>query len=553
VNPPSLSHAGRRTAHGERAPRTAVIIGAGPAGLTAAYELLTRTDIKPIVLEMTRHLGGIARTVNYKGNRIDIGGHRFFSKSDRVMQWWLHMLPLQTLDTQDSVEISYQGMRHSVRGAERANPLTENDVMLLRTRKSSILFNRRLFDYPIALNAATLSGLGLGRSLRIAASYCRARAFPRRPESNLEQFFINRFGTELYNTFFKTYTEKVWGRPCHQISAEWGAQRIKNLSVSAAVAHFIRVRLRPGNSIAQKDTETSLIERFLYPKYGCGQMWESCARMVTELGGQIMLGNRVERLSARGDRLQAVHARDAATGRITRHRGDYFFSTMPVKDLVCALGEHATQPVREVSDALEYRSMIVIGLLLHRIELGNNATGGIPHENWLYVHDPRVKLGRLQIFNNWSPGMVTDPAKVWIGLEYFCDEGDTLWCTDDAALARLGIAELRQLGLIRAADVIDHTVIREAKTYPGYFGAYRQFPRIRGFLDGFSNLYPIGRNGMHRYNNQDHSMLTAMTAVDNIVAGVTDKTPIWNVNTEQDYHEHQDTGDGPRRCAGQRA
>ncbi|MGD0896443.1 MAG: NAD(P)/FAD-dependent oxidoreductase [Thermoguttaceae bacterium] len=518
---------------------TAIIIGAGPAGLTAAYELLQRSDIVPVVLEMTDYTGGISRTANYKGNRIDIGGHRFFSKSDRVMEWWLDRMPMEKL-AEGQATIDYQRRRRQVNGADSApDPETADRVMLLRPRKSRIYFLRRFFDYPIQLSADTVRKLGMVRMARIGLSYLRAMAFPFKPPKNLEEFFINRFGRELYRTFFKSYTEKVWGQRCSAISAEWGAQRVKGLSVLGAIRHVLRKLLRRGGGVAQKGTETSLIEQFLYPKHGPGQMWEIVAAEVQARGGKIVHHQRVVKVRVEGDRVVAVDAADPRTGAVTTCRGDYFISTMPVRDLVAALAAPVPEAVKEVSQGLVYRDFLTVGLLLTDLRVHDDGPEGkrLIRDNWIYIQEPDVLVGRLQIFNNWSPYMVADRSKVWIGLEYFCYETDDLWKMPDADLISLATEEMSRIGIIESSAVLDGTVIRMPKTYPAYFGAYERFDVIRGYLDRLANLFLVGRNGMHRYNNQDHSMLTAMVAVDNILAGRTDKANIWDVNTEQDYHE----------------
>jgi protoporphyrinogen oxidase len=511
--------------------RTAIIIGAGPAGLTAAYELLRRTGIRPIVLEKSTYMGGISRTINYKGNRMDLGGHRFFSKSDRVMDWWLEQLPLQD---------GQQQMRPGIAAAAaHAHAATDPDrVMLLRSRKSRIYFLRQFFSYPIQLTRDTLTKLGLVRTVRIGCSYLRSVLFPIKPVTNLEQFFINRFGRELYRTFFRDYTEKVWGVPCDRISAEWGAQRIKGLSIRKAIAHFLKQTFKSGNGdIAQKAMETSLIEQFLYPKFGPGQMWEEVARQVVAMGGEIITEFDVTALEADGERIRAVSGTSRGTART--FTGDLFFSTMPIQELVRGLRPAAPPDARAIADGLIYRDFITVGLLLRKVKVKEPGEpyGKLITDNWIYIQEPEVSAGRLQIFNNWSPHMVADGSKVWLGVEYFCNEGDELWRQSDQEMGELAAAELDRIDIIERADVLDFTVARMPKTYPAYFGTYARFDELRRYLDTFGNLYLIGRNGMHKYNNQDHSMLTAMTAVDNLVAGVTDKSNIWAVNTEEEYHE----------------
>ena len=534
-----------------RVKKKAIIIGAGPAGLTAAYELLCRSDVIPVILEKSSYMGGISRTVNYKGNRIDLGGHRFFSKSDRVMNWWLQHLPLEARAA-GSGNITYQRQSREIAGAGAGpDPQNTDEVMLLRKRRSRIYYLRQFFEYPIQLTRNTLVQLGLRRTLRIGFSYLRSMLFPQKDVVNLEQFFINRFGRELYLTFFKDYTEKVWGVPCNQISAEWGEQRIKGLSISKAILHFLKVPAKKSTDVAQKGTETSLIEQFLYPKFGPGQMWETVARKVIQMGGEIVTSFNVSAIHcevhSQDERIRAVSGVDDQ-GRARKFEGDYFFSTMPIQELIRALDTTVPANVCEVSDGLLYRDFITVGLLVKRLKIGQKA---VPHnaqhdgsrqlidDNWIYIQEPDVRAGRLQIFNNWSNYMVADPEQVWLGVEYFCYETDDLWKKGDDEMAALAKQELDHIGIIDRSDVLDSTVIRMPKTYPAYFGTYDRFEEVRKYLDGFENLFLVGRNGMHKYNNQDHSMLTAMVAVDNIVAGITDKSSIWRVNTEMDYHEEK--------------
>ena len=530
------------------AQKRAIIIGAGPAGLTAAYELLTRTRIKPLVLEKSGCMGGLSRTVNYKGNRIDIGGHRFFSKSDRVMSWWLEMIPLQAIEN-EGLAIKYRNMERKVAASTAGPDPAAERVMLIRSRKSRIYYLRHFFDYPITLSKNTLMNLGLWRTIKIAASYVKSAVFPEKQESTLEQFFVNRFGKELYRTFFKSYTEKVWGVPCTQISAEWGAQRIKGLSIIRTIQHALtKVIQRSGkNDIGQKDTETSLIEQFLYPKFGPGQMWEETARRVKAMGGEIYAGYKVDRLCTEGSRVRAVEAVNLNTGEREDFTGDYFFSTAPIKELMRSLDVAPPPNVLEVSDGLVYRDFITVGLLVRDLKIHDETPQGkkLIADNWIYIQEPDVRLGRLQVFNNWSPFLVKDPSTVWLGLEYFCNEVDDIWKMTDDNLVALATEELSRIGIIDASAVLDATVLRMEKTYPAYFGTYPRFAEVRAYLDSFENLFLVGRNGMHRYNNQDHSMLTAMMAVDLIIAGETDKTSLWAVNTEMDYHEEKGAPSDP--------
>lgn len=521
---------------------TAVIIGAGPAGLTAAHELLKKTDIKPCVLEMSDSIGGISQTANYKGNRIDIGGHRFFSKSDRVMEWWLQMMPLAQQPTTMENVMFRQDARQSETPAENLDPDTTDRVMLVRRRKSRIFFLRKFFDYPLRLNTDTIAKLGFSRMVKIASSYARSALFPNKNPKNLEEFFISRFGKELYLTFFKSYTEKLWGESCSQISAEWGAQRVKGLSIGRALQHFLGTSFRRSNGgLGQKTMETSLIEEFLYPKYGPGQMWEIVADGVTQRGGTVLTKQRATRLHVADGRITAVDAVDPETGQTTTHRADYVFSSMPVTELTEALDTTIPVNVQEVARGLMYRDFITVGLVLKKLKaLDRNGQNGQPiADNWIYIQETDVAVGRLQVFNNWSPYLVADPATTWVGLEYFCSEKDRLWTMPDQEMIDLAKTEMVRMGMIDADDVLDGTVLRMPKAYPAYFGTYDRFEEMRTFFDQFDNLFLVGRNGMHRYNNQDHSMLTAMTAVDNIVAGRTEKSNIWDVNTEQQYHEEK--------------
>jgi protoporphyrinogen oxidase len=577
--------------------KRAIIIGAGPAGLTAGLELLRRTDIVPIILEASGEIGGISRTIRYKGNRMDIGGHRFFSKSDRVMQWWMELMPPDlsvpavaegAAAATQPLEISYQGKRRMVavpahppeepplRGLGPLKPDAEEDdldaveqleaeeltaietvavpepadpdlVMLVRPRRSRIYYLRKFFDYPITLTANTLRNLGVARMVRVGLSYGLSRVRQIRPEKSLEDFLINRFGRELYLTFFKSYTEKVWGTPCDRISAEWGAQRIKGLSLTTAVKHFVKKLFRgrrktaaAAGDVAQKSTDTSLIERFMYPKFGPGQLWEHVASEILRLGGEIHMGVTVDALhvdAGNATRIASVETVGAGGERRT-FAGDYFFSTMPMRELVRAMRTSVPANVLEVSEGLEYRDFITVGLLCDRLKV-QEPDGGLLKDTWIYVQEPDVLLGRLQIFNNWSPCLVSDPSKVWIGLEYFCYDTDDLWRMADEDLKRFAIAEVAKIGILDADAVTDAHVVRVPKTYPAYFGTYDRFEELRQWTDGFGNLFLVGRNGMHKYNNQDHSMLTAMTVVDGLVAGHVDKQALWAINTEQGYHEEK--------------
>lgn len=509
--------------------KTAIIIGAGPAGLTAAYELLTRTsDIKPVIFERDPHyVGGISRTVSYDGNRIDIGGHRFFSKSDKVMRWWADMLPVAAAATGEN--ISYQGaMREIIGDLRHAAPDAGDRVMLLRPRLSRIIYGGEFYPYPIELSLSTLKKLGVIKVSKIIYTYAWALLFPRRPEKTLEDFFVNRFGTELYLTFFKSYTEKVWGVPCTELSAEWGAQRIKGVSITKAVAHAAKKLLG-----VRGKTETSLIEQFLYPSKGPGFMWEVVAEKVRALGGEVRMGTEVVAVQGGAGRVTSVEVMHQ-NGAAEILPCDYLFSTTDIRYLVQAMGPTVPAEVKQVAVGLQYRDFLTVGLVLDKVP--TDRAGSPLRDTWIYVHEPNVHVGRIQFFHNWSPYLVQNSAHGHVGLEYFCNEGDSLWNKSESELRALAEAELKSLGLMRGARVLKGVVVRQPKAYPGYFGSYEHLPIVRDFFDSIENMFLIGRNGMHRYNNQDHSMLTAMVAVD-AVLGKVDKREIWQVNAEDSYHE----------------
>ncbi|MHB1316301.1 MAG: NAD(P)/FAD-dependent oxidoreductase [Minisyncoccota bacterium] len=512
-----------------------LIIGAGPAGLTAGYDFLKKDkdNIDVIIIEKSKDFGGISKTVDFKGNKIDIGGHRFFSKSDKVMDFWASILPVQTFG-KESIEIAYQNKKKSIHSVFDINPDITDSVMLVRNRLSRIFYLKKFFKYPMSLSLETLKNLGLIRMVRIGFSYIWAISFPIKPEKNLEDFFINRFGKELYRTFFKDYTEKVWGEKCTDIPADWGAQRIKGLSIYTAVKNIFFSVFSSSKSIAQKDKETSLIERFLYPKFGPGQMWQEVARHVVDMGGDILKETTISKIHLKDG--VVVGATIVVQGVLKEVECDYIISTMPITELVPILDISIPQEVERISSGLKYRDFLTVGVLLKKMS-SQIAPNGIAPDNWIYIQEPYVKVGRIQIFNNWSPYLVKDPLTVWIGMEYFANVGDDLWSKSDEELKKIGEKELLEMSLIEKGDVIDMTVLRMEKAYPAYFGTYKQFDVLRNFLDGIDGLFLVGRNGMHRYNNQDHSMLTAMEAVTQIISGKIDKTKIWNINTEQEYHE----------------
>jgi protoporphyrinogen oxidase len=543
---------------GSRPSGVAVIAGAGPAGLTAAWELLARTDIVPVVIEPTDATGGIARTHVHAGHRIDLGGHRFFSKSARVMDWWFSILPRQGAPASDdqaaghdvelATEVTVRRLERGPDGHPRVveerrpapDPAREDAVMLQRPRLSRIYWRRNFFPYPLGITLLVAWRLGLVNTALITLSYLKAQLFPRRDETYLDAFFTNRFGRRLYETFFRGYTEKVWGVKCSEIRADWGAQRIKGLSLTRAVSHAVRDLLSSDFAKQQKARETSLITRFYYPKLGPGQVWELVERQVVAAGGTVRHGARVVGVAMEGGRVSHVTVEDARTGQREQMPCDWFFSTMPVRELVAGVTPPPPQAVRDVAAGLQYRDFMTVGLLLRRLHVLERGRPPQPmvRDNWIYVQDESVRVGRIQVFNNWSPYLVADPENtVWVGLEYFLNETDDLWRAADADLVTLAARELEQIGFARAADVLDGCVLRMPKAYPAYFGSYDRLGEVRAWVRGVPNLFCIGRNGMHRYNNQDHSMLTAMLAVDNIVEGRTDDSNLWDVNLEMVYQE----------------
>ncbi|HOI41187.1 MAG TPA: NAD(P)/FAD-dependent oxidoreductase [Methanobacterium sp.] len=534
--------------------KTAIIIGAGPAGLTAAYELLDKTDIKPIIYEKTDYIGGLSKTINYNGNRLDIGPHHFYTKSERILNWWTNILPLQGAPEIDdlaldrTVELASQSTTREV-GSDKIirnpapDPRKEDKVMLKRTRLTRIFFMRKFFAYPVSLNYKTLSNLGIKKTIKIGLSYIKTALRHIEPEKSLEDFFINRFGMELYSTFFKDYTEKVWGVPVDQIATDWGSQRIKGLSITKTVTHALKNSFKRNPSISQKNVETSLAEQFLYPKLGSGQIYMEIARKIVENGGKIHKNHRVNGILTNGDLVTGITVVDESTGEIKEIKGDYFFSTMPVCELINSFKCEIPENVKNVADGLVYRDIIVVGLLLDKLLIKNDtntpSVNDIVPDHWIYIQERNVKLGRLDVFNNFSPHMVKDENKVWIGLEYFCNEGDELWSMSEKDVIDFAISELTKIDIIHPDDVRDSMVIKEEKSYPAYFGTYHQFNLIKEFVEDYPNLFLIGRNGMHRYNNMDHSMLTAITAVENIIKGETSKENLWLINTEEDYHEEK--------------
>lgn len=515
-----------------------IVIGAGPAGLTAAYELLRNNpgQYQVTVFEESAIAGGISRTVEYAGGRMDMGGHRFFSKDERVMEWWKNMMPLQGEPSRDDI------LTGTHKDLEPSGPDPEHSdiVMLLRNRISRIFTMQRFFSYPISLKLETFKAMGFVKTIQAGCSYLFSLVH-KLPESSLENFYINRFGKKLYSMFFEKYTEKVWGRPPSQISADWGSQRVKGLSVTKIISENLR-KLLPQSDRNPAEVETSLIESFWYPKFGPGQLWELTADEIEKMGGQVCRNCRVSGLTIRDGAVKSISYEEG--GETKSSEGDIFISSMPLKDLIAGIDGSVPDDVAVIADGLPYRDFVTVGLEISELKLKNQTKIITPYDRipdcWIYMQDEGVKVGRLQIFNNWSPYMVNDFEHCLnIGLEYFCTEGDEMWSMPDDEFISFAISELEGVGMLDPSKVRNRHIERVRKAYPSYFDTYAQIDRLIEWLNGIDNLYCIGRNGQHRYNNMDHSMATSFEAVAAITTGDHDKSRIWNVNTEKSYHEEK--------------
>ena len=481
-----------------------VIIGAGPAGLTAAYKFLKdNSEYEVIVLEEANQVGGISKTIVYDGNRMDLGGHRFFTKDDEVMNLWTDILPI--------------------------GDGKKDKVLLERPRVSHIFYNGKFFDYPVNLSFKTIKNLGLKDTIVAGFSYLKS-IFHKLPEDNLENFYINRFGKKLYEVFFKDYTEKLWGIAPKNIDSSWGSQRVKGISIKEVLKDYFKRLFK----IKSKNKETSLIDKFLYPKHGPGMMYEEMANKVKKMGGLVKNNCKVIGIKKNGNCIKEVVYQEE--DKIKKYTCDYLISSMPIKDLINSMN-NVPKNIKDISNKLPYRDFVTIGVILDKMKI-KNKKNNLLSDTWIYVQSKSQKLGRIQVFNNWSPYLLNDNNNISLGLEYFCNENDDFWLMKDEDLKDLAIKELYDMNLIDDdTKLITYHVERVKKAYPAYFGMYRYFPKVKEYLDNIENLYCIGRNGMHRYNNMDHSMKTAIVCVDNIINNISSKENIWNVNTEQDYHE----------------
>ena len=502
-----------------------VIIGAGPAGLSAAYRLLeAKKDYKVVIVEEDKQVGGISKTINYKGNRMDLGGHRFFSKNQEVNDFWNKILPIQGALASDEI------LLHRIKDYKKGpNPEEEDKVSLIRRRVSRIYYDKKFFDYPISLNYNTIKNMGFKTTFNVGIDYLKT-CISKKPEKNLENFYINRFGEKLYSMFFKDYTEKLWGRHPTQIDAEWGSQRVKGISVFALLKNMLNIN---------KEKETSLIEEFMYPKYGPGQMWDEVAQKITDMGGEIYLNCKVEKIIKENNRISRLECK--YLGQTVELKGDIFISSMPLKDLIVNMS-NIPSDVFQIAEQLPYRDFVTMGILVDKLKIQNKTkiktVNNIVPDCWIYVQEPDIKLGRIQIFNNWSPYLVSDKNKIWIGLEYFCNENDEFWSMTEEEMLQFVSKELTKMQLIDSTDdILDSHREQVKKAYPAYFDSYEHIDKIIDYINNVENLYCIGRNGQHRYNNMDHSMLTGFYCAEEILDETNNKQRIWAVNTEKEYHE----------------
>lgn len=509
-----------------------VIIGAGPAGLTAAYELLkTPGRYQITILEECSEVGGIAKTIKYKENRMDLGGHRFFSKDEKIMQWWQDILPLQGKPAFDDLLLE----RNNTYPIKGPDPEKEDAVMLKRKRISRIYYKNKFFDYPVSLSLNTVFNMGIFTTIVAGFSYLWSM-LKKLPETSLENFYINRFGRRLYAMFFEGYTEKIWGRHPRDISADWGAQRVKGLSLWGILKNVLS-KILPQK---KRKIETSLIEEFIYPKFGPGQLWETVAEKISEKGGKIIKNAKVTDIISDENRVTAVVYQKGKES--INEAADVVISSMPLCELIAGIKD-APKEIKNIAANLPYRDFITVGVQLSHLKIKNTTKlktlNNLIPDCWIYVQDTGIKLGRIQIFNNWSPYLVAKPEEnIWLGLEYFCNENDKYWKASDEQWRQIAAKELVKIDIITDGnDIRDYHVERVKKAYPAYFDSYKDIGKITDYINKFDNLYCIGRNGQHRYNNMDHSMATAFKAVEHIKGKLDNKQDLWQVNTEKEYHE----------------
>ena len=514
-----------------------VIIGAGPAGLTLAYYLLKNSkDYQIVMLEQSDRVGGISKTLDFNGYRMDIGTHRFFTKNDEIEQIWEELLPIQSKPAYDDIILEKNKKFKEV----GPDPEKEDKTMLIKERVTRIYYGKKFYDYPVTINLTTIKNMGFVTLVKAGGSYLKS-CIVKKTEDSLENFYINRFGKVLYSMFFESYTEKVWGIHPSKISADWGAQRVKDLSISEVIKDMFKKMLGIKKN---ENTETSLIEQFIYPKLGAGQMYEEMAKKIEEMGGKIYLNSKVKEIQAKDGLIsKVVYEKDDEQKEMET---DICVSTMPIKELFENLkGTYIPDDIYEIATNLPYRAFMSVGIITDKLKLKNTTKrktvmNMIP-DSWIYVQEPGVKMGRLQVFNNWSPYIFRNKEDIekeaFLSFEYFCSENDEYWNMSDEEFIKFAEQEAIKIGLIDENSIKQAIRVKLPKAYPAYFGTYNQFDKVRVFLDKISNLYCIGRNGQHRYNNMDHSMLTGLEAARNIIEGKKDKSNIWNVNTEKEYNE----------------
>ncbi len=511
-----------------------VIIGAGPAGLTAGYYLLKKSkNYEVTIIEKETQVGGISKTVSYNGNKMDLGGHRFFTKDEKINKIWKDILKVQGSGSYDDIQLK-TNKQYNPTGPD---PEKEDKVFLIRNRISRIYYNNKFFDYPVNLSFNTIKNLGFIQTLISGCSYLKSLIF-KKEETNLENFYINRFGKKLYTIFFKGYTEKLWGRAPKHIDSSWGKQRVKGISIKEVLRdYFCKVF-----KIKNKNKETSLIESYYYPKFGPGQMYEEMEKLYLEMGGKILKGYKVTNIENNKEKINSITCINKREKKVIK--GDIFISSMPIKDLINGM-KNVPKKVYDTGINLPYRDFITAGLIVKKLKLKNktkiNTLNNIIPDCWIYVQSSDVLMGRIQIFNNWSPYLVKDINNtISLGLEYFCNENDKLWNMSESEFIKLVEDELLHMNIIDSKDdVLDYHIEKVKKAYPAYFDSYKDFDIVKKYLNKYENLYCIGRNGQHRYNNMDHSMECAITCIDCILNNNKNKDSIWNVNTEEEYHEEK--------------
>lgn len=503
-----------------------IIIGAGVAGLSAAYHLLTISNIKPIIIEKDSVVGGLAKTVFQDGNGTDIGGHRFFSKNDTVLKLWKNLLETAGYPAIDDIFLN----RDFQIEKDGANPETSDKVFLKRKRFSRIFYKKKFIDYPISLKS--IPTLGIKTCLSLGFSWLKSCIF-KLPETNLENFLINRFGKSLYKLFFEKYTEKVWGIHPSKISKDWGYQRIKSISLGKIITNAIFNQ-------KNKKKEISLIEEYFYPKFGCSQLWEIMAEEITQKGGNIILDSEVTNLIQTNGKISSIYITNLKTQEIQNIQCDYIISSMPIKELLAKTNDVPTE-TSKVAENLQYRDYILVNFVCNDLNLKNN-TGyptvkNILPDSWIYLQDNDVKAGRFNIMNHFSPYVVNDFKNDFVvNLEYFCDEKDDFWQKTDEEIKIFAQNELEKLNISDKNHIKNTTCMRFKKAYPSYFGGYEHFDIIKSWINSIKNLYCIGRNGLHRYNNMDHSTLSGIEAAEILVKNL-DKTDLWDINTDKEYQE----------------